>query len=73
MDQRHRLRALREPPKPRDAPRRDNMIGPALDQRLQLLTEQRPGFRRAPPLNAQRHQKAEAQQFALEYQWDRRR
>lgn len=39
----------REPPKPRDAARVvDNMIGPALDQRLQLITEQRPGFRTRP-------------------------
>ncbi|MCI0349126.1 MAG: hypothetical protein L0Z53_06835 [Acidobacteriales bacterium] len=62
----------REPPKPRDAARVvDNMIGPALDQRLQLITEQRPGFRTRPATSSPDDmKKAEAQQLALEYQYD---
>ena len=65
----------REPPKPRDAARVvDNMIAPALDQRLQLITEQRPGFRTRPASNSPNDlKKAEAQQFALEYQYDQQR
>ena len=39
----------REPPKPKDVIRRVvNMIGPALDWRLQVLSEQRPGVRAKP-------------------------
>jgi hypothetical protein len=39
----------REPPKPKDVVRRVvNMIGPALDWRLQVLSEQRPGVRAKP-------------------------
>lgn len=65
----------REPPKPRDAARVvDNMIGPALDQRLQLITEQRPGFRTRPATSSPDDiKKAEAQQFALEYQYDQQK
>ncbi len=62
----------REPPKPRDAARVvDNMIAPALDQRVQILAEQRPGFRCRPENQDQKNlKKAEAQQVALEYQYD---
>lgn len=62
----------REPPKPRDAARVvDNMIAPALDQRVQLIREQRPGFRTRPATtDPDDVRKAEAQQVALEYQWD---
>lgn len=61
----------REPPKPRDAVRAvENMIAPALDQRVQILREQTPGFRTRPttqdPSSAK---KAEAQQMALEYSY----
>lgn len=62
----------REPPKPKDAARVvRNFIGPALDQRIAVITEQRPGFRATPatqdPVDMKR---AEAQQFALEYQFE---
>ncbi|MGJ0510194.1 MAG: hypothetical protein ACR652_24370 [Methylocystis sp.] len=62
----------REPPKPRDSARVvDNMIAPALDQRVQILAEQRPGFRCRPENQDQKNlKKAEAQQVALEYQYD---
>jgi len=62
----------REPPKPRDAARVvDNMIASALDQRVQILAEQRPGFRVRPENQDQKNlKKAEAQQQALEYQYD---
>jgi hypothetical protein len=61
----------REPQKARDTARAvDNVIAPALDQRVQLLREQRPGFQTEPenqdPDNVKR---AQAQQYALEYQW----
>jgi hypothetical protein len=61
----------REPPKPKDATRAvDNVIQPALDQRLQIVSEQRPGFRARPESQDQRSlKKAEAQQIALEYQY----
>lgn len=62
----------REPPKPREAARVvDNMIAPALDQRVQILAEQRPGFRCRPENQDPKNlKKAEAQQVALEYQYD---
>ena len=62
----------REPPKPKDSTRAvDNMIKPALDQRLQIVAEQRPGFRTRPETQDQvQMKKAEAQQVALEYQYD---
>lgn len=62
----------REPPKPRESARVvDNMIAPALDQRVQILAEQRPGFRCRPENQDQKNlKKAEAQQTALEYQYD---
>lgn len=61
----------REPPKPKDSTRAvDNRIAPALDQRLQIVAEQRPGFRTRPESQDQRAmKKAEAQQIALEYQF----
>jgi hypothetical protein len=61
----------REPPKPRDSTRAvDNRIAAALDQRLQIIAEQRPGFRTRPESQDQRNmKKAEAQQVALEYQY----
>jgi hypothetical protein len=60
------------PPKPRSAARMVvNMIAPALDQRLQVITEQRPGFRTKPAtLDPDASKRAEAQQLALEYQYD---
>lgn len=62
----------KEPPKPRDAARVTyNMVQPALDQRLQIITEQRPGFETRPATqDLDDIKKAEAQQIALEYQWD---
>lgn len=62
----------REPPKPRDAARVvDNVIGPALDQRVQLIAEQRPGFRTRPVTqDPDDLRRSEAQQIALEYQYD---
>lgn len=61
----------REPVKPKDATRAvDNVIKPALDQRLQIISEQRPGFRTRPETQDQKDMKrAEAQQVALEYQY----
>ncbi|MEK0324822.1 MAG: hypothetical protein QQN63_03880 [Nitrosopumilus sp.] len=62
----------REPPKPRDAARVvNNMIAPALNQRAQITSEQRPGFKTRPVSeDNDDKKKAEAQQVALEYQWD---
>lgn len=62
----------REPDRPRDAARIvENVIAPALDQRVQLITEQRPGFRVRPAsASPQARKRAEAQQIALEYQYD---
>jgi hypothetical protein len=61
-----------QPPKPKNAARMVvNMIAPALDQRLQVITEQRPGFRTKPAnLDPDSSKRAEAQQLALEYQYD---
>lgn len=66
------LGVWREPFKPRDAARvTHNVIAPALDQRVQLVSEQRPGFRTRPASHDPSDmKKAEAQQMALEYQWD---
>lgn len=65
----------REPPKPREAARVvDNMIRPALDQRIEIVSEQRPGFKARPENQDQRNlKKAEAQQVALEYQYDQQK
>lgn len=62
----------RQPIAPRDAVRAvENVIAPALDMRIQILTEQRPGFRTKPSKSdAAAMKKAEAQQSALEYQYD---
>lgn len=62
----------REPPKPQNAARVVyNMIAPALDQRVEIITEQRPGFSTRPATqDPDDVRKAEAQQFALEYQFD---
>lgn len=62
----------REPPKPKDASRPvDNVLRPACDLYTAIVSEQRPGFRARPKTQDPRHtKKAEAQQIALEYQWD---
>lgn len=61
----------REPPKPKDTIRRvRNMIGPALDWRLQVLTEQRPGVRARPTtMDPDDVRRATASNLALEYQY----
>lgn len=61
-----------EPPKPKHAVRVvHNLFGPALDQRANLLSEQRPGFRTKPKTqNPDSLKRAEAAQLALEYQYD---
>lgn len=61
----------REPPMPKDAVRIvDNKIRPALAWALQIVSEQRPGWR-FEPINRdpERERKAEAQQMGVEYQW----
>ena len=65
--------AWREPPMPKDAVRAvDNQIGPALDYALQVLSEQRPGFRFSPTNpDPDRQRKAQSMQLATEYQWHR--
>ena len=62
----------REPARPRDAARVVyNMIDKALDQRLQILVDQRPGFAVTPTTqDPDDKRKAQAQQLALEYQHD---
>jgi hypothetical protein len=62
----------REPSRPRDQVRVvENVIAPALDMRIQILTEQRPGFRVRPVTGDPDDMKrAEAKQLALEYQYD---
>lgn len=62
----------REPPRPRESVKVvENMIGPALNQRVQIIAEQRPGFRVRPSTSDQDDLKrAEAKQLALEYQYD---
>lgn len=64
--------AWREPNKPADQARvTHNLIGPALDQRCQIITDQRPGFDVEPDsLSADAKRKAEGRQRALEYQFD---
>lgn len=65
--------AWREPPMPKDAVRAvDNQIGPALDYALQVLSEQRPGFRFSPTNpDPDRQRKAQSMQLATEYQYHR--
>lgn len=67
--------AWREPPMPKDAVRAvDNQIGPALDWSLQVLSEQRPGFRFNPTNpDPDRQRKATAMQMATEYQYHRQK
>lgn len=62
----------REPAKPRDAVRAvHNMVSPALDQRSQLVIEQRPGFKTRPENHdSLKQRRAEAQQVLLEYEYD---
>ena len=62
----------REPARPRDAARVVyNMIDKALDQRLQILVDQRPGFSVTPTTqDPDDKRKAQAQQLSLEYQHD---
>lgn len=62
----------REPARPRDAARVVyNMIDKALDQRLQIMMDQRPGFSVTPVTqDPEDRRKAQAQQMALEYQYE---
>jgi hypothetical protein len=61
-----------EPPRPKDSARIvHNMIDKALDQRLQVLTDQRPGFSIAPSTQDPDDKKrAYARQVACEFQYD---
>ena len=60
----------REPARPRDAARVVyNMVDKALDQRLQIIMDQKPGFVVTPTTqDPEDKRKAQAQQLALEYQ-----
>lgn len=60
----------REPARPRDAARVVyNMVDKALDQRLQILMDQKPGFMVVPTTqDPEDRRKAQAQQLSLEYQ-----
>lgn len=62
----------REPLKPVDSARAVyNMEDKALDQRLQIIVDQRPGFKSEPKnYDPEEKKKAEARQLALEYQYD---
>jgi hypothetical protein len=62
----------REPARPRDAARVVyNMVDKALDQRLQILNDQKPGFSVTPMTqDPDDRRKAQAQQLALEYQYE---
>lgn len=62
----------REPSRPRDAARVVyNMVDKALDQRLQIMMDQKPGFSVTPTTNdPEDKRKAQAQQMALEYQYE---
>lgn len=62
----------REPMKPVDSTRAvENMIDKALDQRLQIANDQRPGFREEPvSYDPKEKKKAEARQLGVEYQYD---
>lgn len=61
----------KEPPAPKSQVQAVyDMIGPALDYRLQVITENRPGWRFTPGnMDADRQKKAEAWQRFVEYQW----
>jgi hypothetical protein len=62
----------REPSRPRDAARVVyNMMDKALDQRLQIMMDQKPGFVVTPTTqDPEDKRKAQAQQLALEYQFE---
>lgn len=62
----------REPPKQADQARPvHNLIAPSLDQRLQVITDQRPGFQVEPAnMDPDEKRKAEGRQQALEYAYD---
>lgn len=64
--------AWRETPSPRDAVRIvANLIRPALSWALQVVSEQRPGWQFRPTnTDPDRQQKADAQQRAVEYQYE---
>jgi hypothetical protein len=61
----------REPPTPKNQVRIvDNRVKPALDWRIQVVTEQRPGFRFEPTdIDPDDKRRAEAKQKGVEYQW----
>lgn len=61
-----------EPARPKDAARVVyNMIDKALDQRLQILMDQKPGFSVTPVTqDPEDKRKAQAQQLAVEYQYE---
>lgn len=65
----------REPARPTESARVvHNLIAPALDQRMQVITDQRPGFQVEPSsLSPDEKRKAEGRQQALEYQYDGQR
>lgn len=67
--------AWRETPIPRDSVRIvDNKIRPALAWAMQVVAEQRPGWQFKPTnTDADRERKADAQQRAVEYQYDAQR
>lgn len=62
----------REPSRPRDSARVVyNMVDKALDQRLQIMMDQKPGFAVTPTTqDPEDRRKAQAQQLALEYQYE---
>jgi hypothetical protein len=62
----------REPARPREAARVVyNMVDKALDQRLQIMMDQKPGFSVTPVTqDPEDRRKAQAQQMALEYQYE---
>jgi hypothetical protein len=62
----------REPARPRESARVVyNMLAPSLDQRLQVMVDQRPGFAVTPMTqDPDDRRKAQAQQMALEYQYE---
>ncbi len=62
----------RDPPRPAEQARVvHNLIAPALDQRCQIVTDQRPGFQVEPTaMSPDEKRKAEGRQAALEFQYD---
>jgi hypothetical protein len=62
----------REPNRPAESARvTHNLIGPALDQRCQVVADQRPGFQVEPTsMSPEEKRKAEGRQKGLEYQFD---